>query len=78
MERQLFLVQPDRYLHPKSNCKAIVWGEGTDDARREDAKRKANQGWFGKMGRPDHFIVTPITNPGDQVNIEVPGPDADI
>lgn len=35
---------------------------------REEAKRKARQ-WLG--GNPDNYTVTPITEPGDRVRLDV-------
>jgi hypothetical protein len=63
---QLWVVQPDRNLFPDSKVKVILWAMG-----REDAKRSAWSGWLNGLGDPDNFIVTPITNPGDRVKLEI-------
>lgn len=63
---QLFVVQPDAERFPDSNVKTIVWA-----FHREDAKRKAHEGWLRGMGDPDQFICTPITEPGDRVKLDI-------
>lgn len=60
-QMQLFVVQP--FGGAFDNVKYVVWAHG-----REDAKRKART-WLG--ADPDKYVVTPITNPGDRVHLEV-------
>lgn len=63
---QIFVVQPDRRAYPQSNMKVILWAGG-----RDDAKRKASRSTLREMGNPDEYIVTPITNPGDRVKLDI-------
>jgi len=55
---QLFVVEA-----AQRNVKVIVWTIG-----RENAKRKAHE-WIGND--PDKYVVTPITNPGDRVKLDI-------
>lgn len=60
---QLFLVQ-----HPEGNDTTRRIKMVTLAVGREDAKRKARY-WMG--GNPDEYIVTPITNPGDILKVDI-------
>lgn len=58
---QLFVVQRSEDI--RDNAKVIVWA-----LSREDAKRKASL-WI--QGDRERFVVTPITNPGDRVKLDI-------
>lgn len=67
---QLFMCQLPEYdsqgspvNRARGNVKHVSWA-----LDREDAKRKA-QRWMGED--PDHYIVTPLTNRGDRVHLDL-------
>jgi hypothetical protein len=61
---QLFVVQPPN--GHESNVKVVVWASG-----RDDAGRKAEAGWLRGYGRAHEFVITPITDPGDRVKVDI-------
>lgn len=58
-DNQMWVVSPGE----GSTFKCVVWA-----GDREDAKRKART-WLARD--PDHYICTPVTNPGDKVKVDI-------
>lgn len=61
-------------MNDNSNCYVICTA-----IHRESAKQKAHH-WFGsslvyestnQYGDPNHYIVTPLTNVGDRVHLDI-------